>query len=333
MKRFVGILLFCLICLSLYAENGTVVLINRRSSWFYYCLDPEGMQGDVKPSVQDINNGNVTFFAVGPQSTQKIDALTPGTHYLLGFWRTTDKEQVPVLSKRFQINADEIIEFDLAQETYKMVVKESGEQTTAAVTVVPGRIVIDNNYDDWKVIPSSAVFSPGFIPDYFKKQSLTGVNYVPIKHSLFWGKGGTAINQVKLYRNDGYLYVYISSYSRMTVGLSYYFYLFKSRAVQEKNKYTIELVVDDMADTSKVILWQKDRKNYTVIGELKCSSFYLEARIQLDKLPVPISEIVNYYSIDLTSSYYDNRLKIYEEFFFTTLYGKDIITKADLKIH
>jgi hypothetical protein len=330
-KRIVGLLVFGLFCLSLFAENGTVVLVNRRSYWFYYCIDPQGVDDFTKDATEYLNSEKVTFYAIGPESTRKIDGVKAGTHYLLGFWGISDKEQVPVLSKRFLVNDDEIVEFDLANETYQVAVKEPGEEKHP-VTVIPGKIVIDNNYDDWKIIPPAAVFTPAFIPQYFNKQSLTGSNYLPIANSLFWGRGGTSINQVKLYRDGDYLYVYISSYSRMTAGLSYYLYLFKSRSRQEQNNYTIEFVVDDMAATGKVILWQKDRKNYQVIGELMDSSFFLEARLEIGKLPAPLDEIIAHYSFDLTSSYYDSRLKVYEEFFFTTLYGKDIVTRQDLKL-
>ncbi len=330
-KRILIVLFFCMFCLSLFAENGTVVLVNRRSYWFYYCIDPQGMDDFTKDAKEYVTSEKVAFYAIGPQSTRKVEGVKAGTHYLLGFWGIADKEQVPVLSKRFLVNDDEIVEFDLANETYQVAVRGQGEEEHP-VPVEPGKIVIDNNYDDWKVIPPAAVFTPAFIPQYFKKQSLAGSNYLPTANSLFWGRGGTAINQVKLYRDGEYLYIYFSSYSRMTAGLSYYLYLFKSRSSQERNNYTIEFVVDDMAATGKVILWQKDRKSYQVIGELMDSSFFLEARLEISKLPVPVDEIIADYSFDLTGSYYDSRLKVYEEFFFTTLYGKDIVTRRDLKI-
>jgi hypothetical protein len=331
MKKTVILLLLCSMCLSLSAETGTIVLINRRSYWFHYCIDPQGMQGEIKNISEYLDSGDVTFYSIGPEATKTIESVQEGTHYLLGFWRITEKEQIPVLSKRFIIHANEIVEFDLANETYQVVVKEP-EEKEVTVPAVPGQIIIDNNYDDWKVIPPAAVFSEGYLPIFFKKQGLGSINYVPIKHSLFWGKGGTPINQVKLYVADDYLYIYFSSFSHMTTGLSYYLYLFKSRNKKEQNKYTIELIIDEMADTSRVILWQKERDKYEVIGELKNTSFCLEARVELSKLPLPIKDIISSCSFDLTSSYFDSKLKLYEEFFFTTIYGKDIITKDDLNL-
>lgn len=333
LKQLICVALLCLFCLSLSAEMGTVVLINRRNYWFHYCIDPQGVQGDADNAIEYLNSENVKFYSIGPNSAQKIESVNEGTHYLLGFWGITGEEQIPVLSKRFVIRDNEIIEFDLENETYQVIVKEPTDDIDVVTPVVPGRIVIDNSYHDWEVIPTTALFSNSYSPIYFKKQSITGIHNVPIKHSVFWGRGGTQINQVKLYLADDYLYIYCSSYSRLTSGLSFYLYLFKSRSSQEQNNYTIELIVDDMADTSKVILWQRNREKYEVIGELKNTNFFMEARIQIEKLPVAIQDIIAAYSIDLTSSYFDNKLRMYEEFFFTTIYGKDIVTKDDLSVH
>ncbi len=333
LKRIVIVVFLCFLCFSLCAKMGTVVFINRRNYWFHYCIDPQGLQGDMENAMEYLNSGNVTFYSIGPQSTQKIESVKEGTHYLLGFWGITNQEQIPVLSKRFVIRDNEIIEFDLENETYQVVVKEPTDEIDVVTPVVPGRIVIDNNYMDWEIIPTTALFSSSYIPLYFTKQSISGLNNIPIKHSVFWGRGGTQINQIKLYLSGEYLYIYCSSYSRLTSGLSFYLYLFKSRSAREQNNYTIELIVDDMADTSKVVLWQRNREKYEVIGELKNTNFFLEARIEIEKLPVPINEIITAYSIDLTSSYFDNKLKMYEEFFFTTIYGKDIVTRDDLKLH
>jgi hypothetical protein len=333
LKKIIYILFLCFFCLSLYAETGTVVLVNRRNYWFHYCIDPQGVDGDEDNTAEYLNSLNVKFYSIGPQSTQKIELVKEGTHYLLGFWGIVSEEQVPVLSKRFVIHNNEIIEFDLESETYQVVKKGPADDIDVVTPVVPGEIVIDNRYNDWEIIPTTALFSSSYSPLYFKKQSLTGVHNVPIKHSVFWGRGGTQINQVKLYIADDYLYIYCSSYSRLTSGLSLYLYLFKTRTAQEKNNYTIELIVDDMADTSKVVLWKRNKEEYQVIGELKNTNFFLEARIEIKKLPVPIKDIVAAYSLDLTSSYFDNKLKVYEEFYFTTIYGKDIVTKEDLDLH
>ena len=54
-KIFFVILLFSF-CLSLYAEMGTVVLINRRNYWFHYCLDPQGLQEDADNAIEYLNS-------------------------------------------------------------------------------------------------------------------------------------------------------------------------------------------------------------------------------------------------------------------------------------
>ncbi len=187
-------------------------------------------------------------------------------------------------------------------------------------------ITIDNLYDDWEAVPAVASFTSLFVPPSFTRESLgNDFETLSLKDSRFWQQGGTQLNEVKAVADEENVYLFISTQSAISANLSCFFYLRGERRQGEENSFTLELIPEHSLNQGQVILWQRDRRLPESAGKLSSSSFFLEARINKQVFsPEMIRELGSNPSIDLTTCYFDKQNSLYEEFFFTTIYLKDI---------
>jgi len=344
MKRQIFIILFFLSIIYCYAESGVITLSNKENYWFYFCIDPEGVNEPPTESIEFYskvlgfyNEKIIPFLSIPPSTTKNIKGLYEGSHLLLGFWGIPNAEAYPVWNTSFVLKTGESRAFNLYQQSHQQMVKSNKtiipENTTEQEEQRIGAdfIAIDNVYDDWKMLPRLASFSKSFNPITFSRQTKNGIQVLPIEQSSFWGRGGTQIIEVKALLTDEHIYLYFSSHTRFTGGLSVFLYVFEERKKNRNNYYRIELLVDDTSPNGKAVLWQQGKQGFDTIGVLKNSSFYIETRINLKNLPkILLSNLKKSYSFDLVTSFFDNVQGAYEDFFFSTIYFKDIITGQDL---
>lgn len=194
-------------------------------------------------------------------------------------------------------------------------------------------ISIDNLYDDWEAVPALASFTSLFVPPSFTRESLgNDFETLSLMDSRFWQQGGTQLGEVKAVADEENVYLFISTQSAISDNLSCFFYLRGERRQGEENPLTLELIPDDSLNESKVILWQRDSKLPERAGKLSSSSFFLEARINKQIFsPEMIRKLGSNPSLDLTTCYFDKQNSLYEEFFFTTIYLKDIPLLAEIR--
>ncbi|RPJ08932.1 MAG: hypothetical protein EHM28_02950 [Spirochaetaceae bacterium] len=314
MKYTAGVLLFILAASMAFADPGNIILSNSEPSWFYFTIDPD--IGATTPNGDKFTSMDMTTFTgIGPGSMIKIDNLKPGTHTIIGFWGTAGTKEFSAWTLMFTIQSGEAKTFNLrAQATTARIIKPTF-----------GAVTIDNEYADWKTHMVFAAFSAAFTPAGYMFQTKDLIQDLPLAGSKYWGRGGTSLLQVKAFNDTQSINFYFQTSSRISNGMSIIMYLFADRTPNMKNTFTVEMIVDENTGEGKVILWQRGQEKYTVIGTILCSSFEAEAKIELSKLPALLAaSLVSSYSFDLVTNYFDPIKGLHEEFYYTTLFFRDI---------
>jgi hypothetical protein len=203
------------------------------------------------------------------------------------------------------------------------------EQDKNAQALPP--ITLDSDYTDWDHVPDTATFTRQFNPYYFNKEVKGTATALPISESVFWGYNGTRIREVKTLRTNTSIYFYLGTIPPVTNGLIYFMYIHKLKEKDMKNEYTIEVSVNETEGTGDILLWTYGVAKPAVIGKCLYDTKVIQGEVTLALLPEILSKkLVDFYSFDLTSCYFDKPKGIYEEFFYTTIGFKDIPTEEDL---
>jgi hypothetical protein len=192
----------------------------------------------------------------------------------------------------------------------------------AAAAADPG-VAIDNSYFDWQDLPAIARFAERYSPYYFSREAGGTRETLTVDRSLYWNRGGTQIREIKGIIEGGSLYLYIGTETNLAPEVSIFGYIYVGRKPGEVNRYALELLPARRKDGGFVALWSRDGKA-TEAGELVNSSFSLECRIDLSKLPADLVSPSGAVSVDVTTCYREAASGTYEEFYFTTLYPADI---------
>lgn len=191
-------------------------------------------------------------------------------------------------------------------------------------------VTIDNSYLDWQRLPPSATFSSDYNPVFFSREIGGQIQNIRIGESVYWKRGGTLMREFKSYINETNLYLYIEVNSPFAAETSVYCYPYSQRTQKEANFFTIELVPEQRNRIGGVLLWESGSPLPKIIGTLRSTSINLECIIPLRDLPKSfIDGDIASLSFDLATSYHEVSSGMYEEFFFTTLYFKDILKKED----
>ncbi len=191
-------------------------------------------------------------------------------------------------------------------------------------------VTIDNSYLDWQRLPPSATFSSDYNPVYFSREIGGQIQNIRIGESVYWKRGGTLMREFKSYINETNLYLYIEVNSPFAAETSVYCYPYSERKKREANFFTIELVPEQRNRIGGILLWENGSPLPKIIGTLRSTSINLECIIPLRDLPKSfIDGDIASLSFDLATSYHEVSSGMYEEFFFTTLYFKDILKKED----
>ena len=194
----------------------------------------------------------------------------------------------------------------------------------AAAAADPG-VAIDNSYFDWQDLPAIARFGDQYSPYYFNREAAGKRETLTLDRSLYWNRGGTQIREIKGTIKGGSLYLYIGTETNFAPEVSIFAYVHVGRKPGELNRYTLELLPARRKDGGFVALWSRDGKAAEA-GVLVNSSFSLECRIDLSRVPADLASAWGDVSIDVTSCYREAASGTYEEFYFTTLYPADLMS-------
>ena len=192
-------------------------------------------------------------------------------------------------------------------------------------------IRVDNSYADWQSLPSAARFSTHFSPFYFESERDGKSEKRPIEEALYWKKGGTQITELKAYRDTDAIYLYLEAASPFARELSIFLYVYPARDAGEANTVALELLPSAADMPGSLVLWQQNNPKPSLVGKMASTSIRLECAVPLDGIPRALSpEGVEGLSFDLVTCYHEYASGLFEEFFFTTIYLKDVVKPGDL---
>jgi hypothetical protein len=192
-------------------------------------------------------------------------------------------------------------------------------------------ISIDHDFSDWEKIPPIVIFSSHFTPHHVTREKEGIQEKLPLSDAAYWGFNGTRLNHVKGIINDNILYLSFSTGSPIAQGLIIFMYLYKTRNTEKINTYTIEISLNIETGKGKVFLWESNNENVTEIGNSAIRPWNIECMISLNMLPQLLgSELLSTYSFDLTTCFYEKITGIYEEFYYTTVFFKDIPLRENM---
>jgi hypothetical protein len=180
---------------------------------------------------------------------------------------------------------------------------------------------IDNRYLDWLKVPDLAKFAAAYSPEVFSRESGGRQETLKITESLFWKKGGTGVDTLKVLLEGNRIFFMISGTGEMAEGLSYFFYIFNSRSENGAQRLTVEIPIHRLS--GPVFLWDPENTEPLYIGTYVRSAFLLEAGVDLDRIPEKIRD-QNWtdLSVDFTSCFFNAGHA--EEFYFTTFSETDV---------
>jgi hypothetical protein len=188
--------------------------------------------------------------------------------------------------------------------------------------ILPGQVVF--NPEDWDTVADVMTFSRGFTPDVFTRERSDAVSELPIERSVYWGKGGTRLEGIRVIAERNTIRALFRSPAVFSPGTSIYLHVFFDRSV-EKASYTIEIPVPQRE--GYIFLWAHDSEDPLMIGYTLNARFNLEAVMDIEKMPEKLKNAVcSDLSVDITTGFYHHGT--HEEFYLGTVFGEDIRAPA-----
>ena len=318
MKR---IIIASTICLLLFAQSisaETVYLENQEDTPLFFTIDPN-FRATAEKAPEELPKLAKAgkLFHLFPESIIELPAIEPGEHRIVGYYAPKDSKRYPILVRNVVV--------EKKKERYTLSYGDVLQKNDALVTVKAEHIVkpkqmlkIDDDYKDWIIVPSVATFSRTYQPPRVYIENKAGLTARPLSQARFWGKGGTNLESVKALMDDTGLYLYISTYSRIEDGLSFFMYLYPDGKDSKQNPYTLEIPIND---DHVVALWTENASVPKLIGGYTDNTYFLEAKVSLSHLPEAI-KTASSLEADITTCFFGETR--YEEFLFTSLSSTDI---------
>jgi hypothetical protein len=336
------------------AQPFTVLLNNPEETDFYFTLDPPELKS-FDPSASVFPNVVYDYFGETPPpnwagfqplpagATRRLENLAEGTHLVVGFFAPRSRREFPVrtltvkagggMSERFYSVYTEPSLFKARAGRGRLAAFAPPEEAAAAPATAavrpPGEgrlnIRIDNQYQDWEVIPALAAFGDYQPESFSREQYGSAARVLPLREARFWQKAGTSLAELKAVREDKTLYLFLSTRSAIADGLSIFLYFHDPKDPADGNRVTLELLPAAKAATGLAVLWVKDRSPVAA-GTLASGSFFLEASVDLAKIEAALISRSELTSVELTTCYRDRNALAYEEFYYATLALPDFPT-------
>jgi hypothetical protein len=169
-------------------------------------------------------------------------------------------------------------------------------------------------------VPEIAAFPLSFNPTVFTREKESAFSVLPIEQSVYWNRNGTRIAVISGSLSYGTVNLELKSASGFAKDVSYFLYLFPARKPGQVNPYTIEIkpVIEGRSE-GIALLWMIGHVEPYSFGTLKLEGPVLKITAVLSALPADFSSNLGAESsADVTSCYFDQGAKTYEEFFYTS---------------
>jgi hypothetical protein len=140
---------------------------------------------------------------------------------------------------------------------------------------------------------------------------------LPVDQALYWRKGGTELEGLKLALTSTSLYVGFDASRPMVEGLSLFVYVYPERP---RRVAALTLEVPVVEPSGPILLWQRNADEPVVAGYYTVADFFLEGRIFLEELPRP--ESPDEVTMDISTTFFGSG--VLEEFEYGTIYLRDV---------
>jgi hypothetical protein len=178
------------------------------------------------------------------------------------------------------------------------------------------RIVIDNRYLDWETIPDLLRSGPATTPRRARRITDAREETLPLGETLYWRKGGTELEGLKIALTDTSLYFGFDASRPMVEGLSLFAYIYPGRP-RGVAAITVEIPVAE--PTGPILVWRRGVDDPVVAGYFTVADFFLEGRVFREALGRP--EDIDEVSIDISTAFFGPG--VFEEFEYGTVYLRE----------
>ena len=335
-KTIMIVLIAACTCGAASAQTSSVTLENQEGSTFYYVVDPKDLDGLTAGSpllsakVAEFfasKSDDSTFASLGPGAEATIGSLADGTHLLLGFFAVEGLTDFPVrvlslvadsqIGNRFYAvfaspalmsvrrGQGRLLAFGPAPRT--QTGEQAGEGTGQAQA--PGTL---------------ATFADTYTPESFSRERRGDFAVLPISQSRAWGLTGTRIKSVSATIDNGIVKLSLAAPEGFSEKVSYFFYVFDSRAPSKASTATLELEPRADGNRGACLLWKEGAPGPSVVGDVKSDDTTVEMDISADQFGSGSAAAETSPTIDLTAGWYDRALGVWEEFYYTTFALEEI---------
>jgi hypothetical protein len=162
-------------------------------------------------------------------------------------------------------------------------------------------------------------------PVTFTKEKQGDFTVLPIADSRGWKLSGTRIAGLSGVLDATGLHLALSVPGGFSESVSYFFYVFASRAAGQTNALTLELLPRAEGSRGACLLWKKGSNGPRLIGSVQSKPTSVELDIGADEISSALGgAVTDALSLDVTSGWYDHALGTWEEYYYTTISANQI---------
>lgn len=344
-------------CALAFGQGASVVLQNRENAAFYYVVDPKDLAGLSAGSSLMAStvagyfaaSGDIAAFStLPPQAEARLSGLAEGAHLVVGFFPQAETDDFPV--RVFALQADTAVGerfYGVFASPAQLTVKRgigklaqfarSGPAESPAAEAAsgtpagtgsenaagaPGTTAGAAGAAGVPSMPVIASFAATYDPGVFTRETRGGFTVLPIEESRSWMQTGTRIASLRGAIDSSGLKLVLNVPGGFSPSVSYFLYVFDTRAAGKENPLTLEIQPFARADRGACILWQRGSTAPRLLGTVKRGEASVELDVGPDDLASgALSAAGSSPTVDLTAGWYDKALGMWEEFYYTTFPG------------
>jgi hypothetical protein len=305
------------------------------------------------------SQGDVSFSSLAPDASTEMTDLPDGAHLLVGFFAVQDQDDFPVRVITLQVDSSvgnrfyalfagpaqltvprgvgKLAQFSregaqpqapaatataAAQTVQPVAAPQPGSQQPTAVASSPTPAA---SSPAPAALPPIAAFTKAYDPVVFTQERQGDFSVLPVSQSRAWNTTGTRISSLSGALDNGALRLALTVQGGFSDKVSYFFYVFGTRAAGQENQLTLELAPRALGNKGACLLWRKGASAPQLIGDVSATSTTAEVDIGSDELQSDIlAGIGENATVDLTAGWYDRGLGLWEEFFYATFSTAEI---------
>ena len=337
-KTILTALVAACLCGAAYAQTSSVTLGNQEGSTFYYIVDPRELDGLTVGSpllsakVAEFfasHADDTSFTTLAPGSEASIGSLADGTHLLLGFFAVEGLTDFPVrvlslvadsrMGNRFYAIFASPALMGVPRGQGRLAsfgAVKQGETAEAQATV--------EGAEAQAAAGTLATFADTYSPESFSREKQGDFSVLPLSESRGWGLTGTRIKSVSATMESGVVKVSLAAPEGFSEHVSYFFYVFDSRALSKVSTATFELEPRADGNRGACLLWKQGADAPSIVGEVKSDDTHVEVDIGQDQISSGGQDTGASPTVDVTAGWYDRALGVWEEFYYTTFALEEI---------